>query len=233
MSEPPPGAIAAASEEPGRLQPIDALIGLIGVLVGMFVFGGIAISIVTTDPAQALVGLAAQVTVFSLVPLAVAGMRAAKDPGVLLGLLPFRGRDLWLVAVALVIQIAATGLYALLIGAPEQDNIAEDLGLKTSVLAGISATILVVFGAAISEEILFRGLIFGALRSHVPFWLAALLSSAFFGLVHLPAGSVAVVLLLTLFGLMLAYIYERTGSIGPCIVLHAINNALAVGMLLA
>jgi uncharacterized protein len=225
LSEGPPGAL-------GRLQPIDALIGLVGVLFGLFVFGTIAAGVVTTDPARALIAQAVQVTVFVGIPLLVATARSPTNSEAVLGLTPFRRGDLWWVAGALFVQLIATALYSVLIEVPEQDNIAEDLGINTSILATVSAGLLIVVGAAVSEEILFRGLIFGALRSYGPFWLAALFSSALFGLVHLPNGSLAVVILLSLFGWLLAYLYERTGSIGPSIVLHGLNNALAFGVLL-
>ncbi len=85
--------------------------------------------------------------------------------------------------------------------------------------------LLVLLGGLIapfSEELLFRGLLFTWLRRW-GFVLAALVSSAVFGVVHgfnvvLPA---AVVL-----GLLTAFLYEKSGSIWPAVVAHATNNTL-------
>ena len=41
----------------------------------------------------------------------------------------------------------------------------------------------------------------------------------------------SVVLQLSIFGLALAWLYERTGSIWPTIAVHALNNAIAFALL--
>ena len=48
-----------------------------------------------------------------------------------------------------------------------------------------------------------------------------------FGTVHAPTGPTAVIPLAIL-GTGLALLYERTGSIWPGIIAHAINNSLAL-----
>lgn len=88
--------------------------------------------------------------------------------------------------------------------------------------AGQFALLVLLAGllAPFGEELLFRGVLFTWLRRW-GFVLAAVLSSLAFGVVHgfnvvLPA---AVVL-----GLLAAYLYERSGSILPAVVAHAVNN---------
>ena len=49
-----------------------------------------------------------------------------------------------------------------------------------------------------------------------------------FGSVHLPSGDLAVAGLLAFLGVILAWLYERTGSLGPPIVLHMVNNSIAI-----
>ena len=51
-----------------------------------------------------------------------------------------------------------------------------------------------------------------------------------FGLIH--AGSADPVFLVPLgvFGFLLCVLYQRTGSLLPCMVLHALNNSLALGV---
>ena len=60
------------------------------------------------------------------------------------------------------------------------------------------------------------------------FAVAALVSSGIWGLFHYTGSdSWPVVLQLSVFGVILAAVYERTGSIRPTIALHALNNAIA------
>lgn len=60
--------------------------------------------------------------------------------------------------------------------------------------------------APLSEELLFRGILFERLRMALPFFWAALGSAAFFGLVH---GNWAQGIYAALMGLILAWLYEK------------------------
>jgi membrane protease YdiL (CAAX protease family) len=85
--------------------------------------------------------------------------------------------------------------------------------------------LLLLFGAVltpIGEELLFRGVSFGWLRRW-GFILAAVLSSVIFGLAH---GINAVFPAAILLGLVHAWLYERSGSIWPAVVSHAVNNGI-------
>lgn len=129
---------------------------------------------------------------------------------------------------ALLWMLAAIGAYLLIavvftaiLGEPEQEDIAEDFGP-----VGIQIA-LVVLAAGFAEEVAFRGLLFGGLRTRMPGWAAALISAAIFGSLHAFTGIGAVPVLIG-FGFVLALLYERTGSIVPGIVLHMLNNAIAL-----
>jgi uncharacterized protein len=80
--------------------------------------------------------------------------------------------------------------------------------------------------APVGEEFLFRGYMFTALR-HWGLWPAALISGGLFGLIHIGSSPVAYTVPLAIFGVGLALLYAWTGSLMPCIVLHAINNSIA------
>jgi membrane protease YdiL (CAAX protease family) len=59
-------------------------------------------------------------------------------------------------------------------------------------------------------------------------WAAAALSGAVFGLLHYTdPDSIGVVPQLAVLGVLLAWLYERTGSLWPPILLHVVNNAIA------
>lgn len=115
---------------------------------------------------------------------------------------------------------------------PEQEDVTRELGFGHGALGTIAAGLLIVIAAPISEEIFFRGFIFGGFRRRLAFPAAALLSALIFGFSHYTgAGSIAVVPQLALLGFALAWLYEETGSIYPPIAVHAVNNALAFAIL--
>jgi membrane protease YdiL (CAAX protease family) len=138
-----------------------------------------------------------------------------------LGLRGFRPSALLWMLAAVGAYLLIAVLFTALIGEPEQEDIAEDFGP-----VGIQI-VLVVLAAGFAEEVAFRGLLFGGLRTRMPGWAAALISAAIFGALHAFTGISAVPVLIG-FGFVLALLYERTGSIVPGIVLHMLNNALAL-----
>jgi membrane protease YdiL (CAAX protease family) len=80
-----------------------------------------------------------------------------------------------------------------------------------------------VLVAAVYEEILFRGFVFGMLRPRLGFALAAAASSFIFALLHPPLFAMGPIFLV---GLVLCYVYERTGSLYYAMFYHALFNAV-------
>ena len=106
-------------------------------------------------------------------------------------------------------------------GVPEQDDIADFFGpIGFQIL-------LIVFAASISEEICFRGMLYGGLRTDMGPIPAAVISGIIFGGLHALTGLSAVPVLIAL-GITLALLFEQTGSIVPGIILHSVNNSLAL-----
>ncbi len=161
---------------------------------------------------------------FVIVPLVIAGrggvvvLDALKD----LGLRAFRfWSGLGWMGVAIAAYLAFAAAYVALVGEPQQEDIAEDFGpLPVQMF-------LIVFAAPVSEEICFRGMLFGGLRQRLPWPWAALLSGAIFGALHATTGLSAVPPLIA-FGFILALLYEKTGSVVPGILLHMLNNSVAL-----
>ncbi len=74
----------------------------------------------------------------------------------------------------------------------------------------------------VSEEMMFRGILFKRFRESQGFWYSAVCSSIFFALIHTNATQTVSAFLL---GLMLAYLYERFGSFKAPVLLHVTMNA--------
>jgi hypothetical protein len=91
-----------------------------------------------------------------------------------------------------------------------------------SVLA-ISLLEIVVF-APIFEELTFRGLFYAALRRRFSFLPAAWISAGIFALAH-GYGLIGFISVLWS-GFLWAWIYEKTGSLIPGMIAHALNNLL-------
>jgi membrane protease YdiL (CAAX protease family) len=161
---------------------------------------------------------------FLLVPFALASMRGSSSIQESLRRLGFRRFDRsafgWM-ALAFVLYLAFTVFYSLVITEPKQKDIAESFGPT-----GIQV-LLIVIAAPIAEETCFRGMLFGGLREKLPRLAAALITGLIFGALHVLTGVSAVPPLIVL-GFLLALLYERTGSIVPGILLHMINNSIAL-----
>lgn len=110
---------------------------------------------------------------------------------------------------------------------PDQAQVNEFTSAITGNARIISFFALVVIPSFI-EEVIFRGFMFPAFSGRVGVLFGALFSSLLFGFAHLQAnvGVYTVVL-----GLLLCYMYKRTGSIIPGIALHMINNYVAFAAL--
>ena len=79
---------------------------------------------------------------------------------------------------------------------------------------------------ALIEEFAFRKVIFGVMRQY-GFWVAAMFSSSMFGLMH---QNIIQIVFAFGMGLIFCYLYERTGSIVYCMLLHFINNGVSVAL---
>jgi membrane protease YdiL (CAAX protease family) len=161
---------------------------------------------------------------FLLVPMALASMRGAKGPREIfarLGVRAFKPSALKWMGLTVVLYLAFNIFYSAVITEPHQQDIAKGFGaIPIQIL-------LIVVAAPVSEEICFRGMLFGGLREKLPRIAAALLCGLIFGALHALTGITAVPPLIV-FGFLLALLYERTGSILPGMLLHMLNNIVAL-----
>lgn len=89
---------------------------------------------------------------------------------------------------------------------------------------GVWSLLTLVVMAPLFEEVIFRGVLLESTRARYGVVAAWLISSVVFGVVHLyPAVMVNAVVM----GLILGFVYIRTASLWPAIILHAFNNGVA------
>lgn len=100
-----------------------------------------------------------------------------------------------------------------------QEVLARSIGLSAPLFLVVALNAVVV--APLAEEIFFRGFFYATLRRYLGPLGAISLSAFAFSFVH---GSAFHFLPLFLIGFLLAYLYERTGSLVASIVAHATNN---------
>jgi membrane protease YdiL (CAAX protease family) len=124
--------------------------------------------------------------------------------------------------VAILAYIALTLLYTLILQPDSGEPI--ETGDRYGTLIGSCVIIIVV--APLCEEIFFRGFLYRIVRGRLGLWPALVIVGSLFGAVHLSSGGPLAVALIAPLGFLLCLVYERSGSLYPCIALHALNNAI-------
>lgn len=128
----------------------------------------------------------------------------------------------------LAIVIVATKLSSAL-----DVNQPQEIGFDTAAgnqLYFVFASLVIL--PPIAEEIMFRGFLFTSLRQKYRFGIAVLFTSLLFGIAHLQFGSGAPLLWVAALdtftlSVVLCYLREKSGSLWPSIMLHAIKNGVA------
>ncbi len=108
-------------------------------------------------------------------------------------------------------------------------RVVDMISQETSVGLLATVTALVVVAAPITEEILFRGFLFSALRDQFGARRAIVLSAAVFSLIH---GSLIATIPLFLLGLLLAWAFHRTRTLAAPIAIHMTHNTVTIFLLL-
>jgi membrane protease YdiL (CAAX protease family) len=105
---------------------------------------------------------------------------------------------------------------------PKESKELHEAGQHISGIAGILS--FCIFGP-IAEEICFRGILLGGLlKMRCRPWIAILITALAFSLVHGYAVKLVGTLLI---GIIVGWLYWRTGSIIPCLIIHIVNNSIA------
>lgn len=132
------------------------------------------------------------------------------------------------VAVVVLILIQLVGLLLPKSWSPS-DTFVKALTNATGLQTGLMVVAACVLAPLVEETVL-RGYLFAALDNRFGFVVAALLSSAVFGIMHFPGASL--ILAAFVLGLVLCWVYKKTGSLWTVIGLHAVSNSVAVVLVL-
>lgn len=100
----------------------------------------------------------------------------------------------------------------------------EELERRQRLVSGIAGILNACIFAPIGEEIGFRGILLGGLlKTRCRPWIAILVSAIIFASFH---GFGANFVTAMLFGILAGWLYWRTGSIIPGLIIHVTNNSL-------
>lgn len=130
--------------------------------------------------------------------------------------------------IVAVMAYSASALFNILLGMiPWDDLFAKPVAPQESTFFGIPwwARILCYeIVAPISEELVFRQVIYKRLRGISPLWVAVIISALMFGLYH---GNLVQGIYAFIMGCLLALVYEWTGSFVAPVLFHMIANHLS------
>jgi uncharacterized protein len=230
---PPPEAIeeaAPAARESARWRPRVAIaVVILALVVTQAVALGIMFAAGGDDASDAAIAGAFVLADLLLVAIIVAfaSRGAERLTGATLGVrrTPFWRAVGWTLAIWIGI-LTLEGLYALLVGG--FSNVEEDPGITDGEMVLILLAVAVV--TPIAEELAFRGYLFPALTRWRGPWIGALVTALIFGAAHVASSPVLAVPALALFGFGACMLFWFTGSLLPCVGLHAANNALVMSV---
>ena len=157
---------------------------------------------------------------------AMARMRAGRAWPLLLAWTPFRAdRVYW----RLLLAAMAYGLGASLALGHFSPSAKTLLAVPDSPFAIMAAVALVVILAPLSEELLFRGWLYTALRWRFGFRAALWATALMFALAHWESTHLYALAILPI-GLVLGYVRERTGSAAATTLFHMIYNSSGLAL---
>ncbi|KKO53164.1 CPBP family intramembrane glutamic endopeptidase [Paenibacillus sp. DMB20] len=174
-----------------------------------------------------LTGLTIAITL--LLGLYLVALRPKKLSWTDVGVKRFPAKDWWKIPlwtmVLFVLSVMAFYLTSFLgntVDNSKTESLQQNVTLFTVLIGIVSAGIVSPF----YEEIFYRGFIYRWLRTRVGMRWAIVISSLIFSAAHFPTLNVMPVSIVS--GVVLAWTYERTGSVVPGMIVHGVYNTIAV-----
>jgi membrane protease YdiL (CAAX protease family) len=116
---------------------------------------------------------------------------------------------------------------------PAANTTNQCVGIRGEFGGSLALTLLAVAVIApISEEIIFRGFTFRWLQGRLPLWAAVLASAAIFSAAHAGWAEPSLFLPVFLGGVLLAYVYAKSRSVWPGVIIHMTINIVGVILIL-
>ena len=105
----------------------------------------------------------------------------------------------------------------------------DELGGGGDFVAALAISLAAVVVAPVMEELFFRAFLYRALRNRMGVALACAVNGVVFAAVHLQYLAIPeVYVTIAVFAVAACLLYEATGSVLPCIAIHAIFNTVAL-----
>ncbi len=213
---------------------------MLAAVIAIVIFGAIATGVyvliepdadTSTTPDGLLIGLTVvqDALLVGAAVFAVAAFLGRATPA-MFGLRPVKlGTAVGWILIAYGGYWLASVVLLAIFGEPPEQDLVRDLKETEDLPVLIGFGVLTCLVAPIAEEIFFRGFLFSVLASRLGVAVGAVLTGVIFGLIHLPGSPLLGVAVLVAFGALLCVVYWKTGSLIPCMALHALNNAVSFG----
>lgn len=215
---------------PWRTRDVAVGIALVAI-AALLVAQAIVLAVGLDDPALIawLTSIALGVIIFTIVWFLALRPYRVSLPS--LGLMPVgvpSFKTVGMVVGVLLLSLGFTAVYSLLVRLSGLDLLVPPKIPPSIILpgsgAGLTFLALTVW-TPLSEEVFFRGFIFPGLSSRWGTTGAMLTSAGIFSAFHI---SIGVLIPIFVTGVLLAWLYNRTGCLWACIAVHAGQNAAAL-----
>ncbi len=207
-----------------------ALCFVLMLMAGWFLGPMIASAVSTDGELTGWSTILTQISVIAMPPVLLA-LALSRNPRAVLRLKPpFDRRYLWLgLAFPIALNPLITELFAVVDQLfPMSDTMKKIFGGLTSKDSLALSLLAVAVAPGICEELAFRGWIFSGLRTGNRAWPTILISSVLFGVMHVLLSAYQQFFHATVLGVVLGLLALRSGSLWPGVVMHIVNNGMAV-----
>ena len=254
----PAGAAPSEATRPGAFRLRDALIIVIGNIVGQLagaLFYAVQLAIYARAGSSDILLSLMQLPPYRNHLILVSGLTGylfmlpwvlhlLRKGRITLSSIGFRWPGARWFVYAVLAFVALKGLSIWLMSYLDEETIKESYQtmegiVGTGMLWTLLSAALVVVAAPLLEEMAFRGALYQGLSRHMPRLAAAILATLAFAAIHVQyalAGGMAAIVTtsqVAALGAVLMFLYMKSRSLWPGIALHALNNGVSLIFLFA